>query len=78
MIEERKRDVRTLFSDPNQTRAREILTRYNVRYIYVGDMERAYYPEVGLRKFDEMVGRELEIVYDRDGVKIYRVLGDPA
>jgi YYY domain-containing protein len=76
MVEERMRDVRTLFADPSPQRALEILSRYHVRYVYVGELERAYYPEVGLRKFDEMVGRDLELVYDQDRVRIYRVLGE--
>jgi uncharacterized membrane protein len=76
MIEERLRDVRTLFTDANPQRALEILRRYNVRYVYVGELERVYYPEAGLRKFDEMVGRDLELVYDQDRVRIYRVPGE--
>ena len=46
-------------------------------YVYVGDLERAFYPEDGLRKFDLMVGSDLDVVYDQDGVKIYRVRGKP-
>jgi uncharacterized membrane protein len=75
MIEDRMRDLRALYSDVNRERTVELLNRYDVTYVYVGDLERAFYPEEGLRKFDDMVGRELDLVYDRDGVKIYRVRG---
>ncbi|HEY3107592.1 MAG TPA: DUF2298 domain-containing protein, partial [Chloroflexota bacterium] len=78
LIEDRLRDVRVLFADPSPQRALEVISRYDVRYIYVGELERAYYPEAGLRKFDQMVGRDLELVYDQEGVRIYRVLGGGA
>jgi YYY domain-containing protein len=75
MIEDRMRDLRALYSDVNRDRTLQLLSRYDVTYVYVGDLERAFYPEEGLRKFDEMVGRDLDLVYDQDGVKIYRVRG---
>jgi uncharacterized membrane protein len=78
MIDDRLRDVRVLFADPSPQRALEVIRRYDVGYIYVGDLERAYYPDAGLRKFDQMVGRDLELVYDQEGVRIYRVLGGGA
>ena len=72
-IEERMRDVRVFFGDPSQDRVRGLIAKYNVQYIYVGDVERAYYPVEGLRKFDDMVGTDVDLVYDKDMVKIYRV-----
>ncbi len=78
MIEERVRDVRALYSDEDLVRTRGLLQKYNVAYIYVGDLERAYYPPGGLAKFDRMAGTDLDVVYDADGVKIYRVRGSGA
>jgi len=78
MIEERVRDVRALYSDEDLARTRGLLRKYNVAYIYMGDLERAYYPPGGLAKFDRMAGADLDIVYDADGVKIYRVRGSGA
>ncbi|TAK24718.1 MAG: hypothetical protein EPO26_05765 [Chloroflexota bacterium] len=78
MIEERLRDLRALFTDENVERTRALLAKYDVTYVYVGDMERAYYPERGLRKFDTMTGSDLDVVYDDDGVRIYRVRGKEA
>ncbi|MCC6944973.1 MAG: hypothetical protein IT335_10385 [Thermomicrobiales bacterium] len=52
---------------------RPLLDRYGVTYIYVGPLERAYYPESALAKFDEAVANGLlELVYDQNGVKIFR------
>jgi uncharacterized membrane protein len=72
-IEERLRDVRTLYTDTSVPRTVELLGKYQVRYVYVGDLERAYYPGPGLAKFDQMVGQQLDLVYDSAGVRIYRV-----
>lgn len=74
MVEERMADLQTLYSTPRPEQAMPLIAKYHVGYVYVGELERAYYPEVGLRKFDEMVDRgELQLVYDQDSVRIYRV-----
>ena len=44
-------------------------------YVYVGQLERLYYPGVGLSKFDRMANGPLELVYFNPEVKIYRVTG---
>lgn len=73
-VEERMQDLTRLYSDPRPEQALPLLSKYNVGLVYVGQLERAMYPEAGLRKFDEMVVRgELELVYDAEGVRIYRV-----
>jgi uncharacterized membrane protein len=52
---------------------RPLLDKYNVRYIYVGELERAYYDDRALRKFDRAVAAgQLTLVYDHQGVRIYR------
>ncbi len=57
--------------DPNM--ASEFLQKYNARYIVVGQLERAYFPE-GLSKFEEYDGTLWkEIYHDKDTV-IYQVL----
>jgi uncharacterized membrane protein len=77
IVDDRVRDVRTLYTDVNRERTLQLLDRHEVAYVYVGDLERAFYPEAGLRKFDAMVGTDLDVVYDHDGVKIYKVRGNP-
>jgi YYY domain-containing protein len=53
-----------------------ILDKYHVKYIYVGDLERAYYDAAGLAKFDQAVADgQLKLVYDNSGVKIYEYGG---
>ena len=76
-VDDRVRDVRQLYSDVNRERTLQLLNRHDVTYVYVGDLERAFYPEPGLQKFDAMVGADLDVVYNQDGVKIYKVRGKP-
>jgi YYY domain-containing protein len=80
-VEWRRSDVNQCYNTPGLEQsaisyAQEILARYDVRYIYVGEYERAYYDPVGLAKFDQMAAQGLlRVVYDAQGVKIYEVVG---
>ena len=67
--------VARLFTSQNQAQALDILREHDVRYVYVGQLERLYYPEAGLAKFDQMTNGPLELVYTNPEVKIYRVNG---
>ncbi len=68
--------VRECYNTPDPDRALAILRQYGVRYVYVGPYERLYYDAAGLSKFDGMVVRGLlRVVYDREGVRIYEVVG---
>ncbi len=72
-VEQRIADVRAIYDTTDINQAIDLLRKYNVRYIIVGQMERAYYNPQGLVKFDQMVGGQLELVYENPGVKIYRM-----
>ncbi|TAK30297.1 MAG: phospholipid carrier-dependent glycosyltransferase, partial [Chloroflexota bacterium] len=72
-VDSRLVDVRTMFSSPSADQTRALLGKYSVRYIYVGELERLYYPAQGLSKFDAMVGTDLTLVYQNEKVKIYQV-----
>jgi uncharacterized membrane protein len=76
MVNWRREDVNECYSTADISRAEEILEQYGVRYIYVGEYERAYFDAHALVKFDRMVERGLlRLVYDARGVNIYEVLG---
>ena len=67
-------DVSRIYSTTDATEALGLLERYGVRYVYLGETERNYYPEEGLVKFAEMArAGTLRTVYQRDGVTIYEV-----
>ena len=74
LIERRKEDVQTMLGEVGRFKAiRPLLDKYNVHYIYVGELERAYYDDRALRKFDRAVAAgQLTLVYDHRGVRIYR------
>ena len=74
MVDWRIGDVNECYNTTSVLRASELLGRYDVRYVYVGEYERAYYGQAGLAKFDEMVDMGvLRVVYDAHGVRIYEV-----
>jgi uncharacterized membrane protein len=73
LVDARVRDVQTLYESTDLAAARPIFNRYHVRFIYVGGLERAYYPAAGLAKFDQAVGQDLTLVYQGAGVRIYQV-----
>ena len=73
---QRVRDVETFFTTTDPDTALRILARYNVDYVYVGGVERAFYPQ-GLSKFAVLRDRYLRSVYEQDGVTIYAVTDLP-
>ncbi|MBI2953790.1 MAG: glycosyltransferase family 39 protein [Chloroflexi bacterium] len=75
MVDKRAGDVATMYNTLSPEQAMGLLKEYGVSYIYVGELERRYYSAPGLQKFDAMVGRDLDVVYDADGVRIYRLKG---
>ena len=74
LVSRRIQDVNTLYNTPDMLEAQSILDKYDVSYLYVGDLERAYYRPEGIAKFEQMVmNGDLEIVYQDTAVTIYRV-----
>jgi len=74
-VDWRRQDVADCYDTLIMSHAWEILTRYGVRYVYVGAYERAYYSPGGLAKFDVMVDQGLlRVAYDVQGVRIYEVM----
>ncbi len=61
--------IETLFTTLDPATARGILADYNVKYIYIGPLEKTCYPTEGLAKFEAM----LPVIYRNDGVVIYEV-----
>jgi YYY domain-containing protein len=59
-LDERKRDVETMYRETNMERVQSLLAQYGVRYVFVGDLEREHYEPAGLDKFTahpELFGR---------------------
>ncbi len=66
IIDKRIQDVVDFYNTENIFEAVEFLKKYDVKYIIVSDLERAYYSEGGIAKFQQMV---------RDGLLV-NVFGD--
>ncbi len=72
-VVQRQKDVENIYNNPDAEAVLPLLAGYDVSYIYVGPFERAAYPSEGLAKFDAMLASHLDLVYDEDGVRIYRL-----
>lgn len=68
--------ARDLFSTSDIARAQQLLDELDVRYVYLGRLERTVYPSAGIAKFEQMaqqgllreVYRNAEVViYERGG-----------
>ncbi|MGD1995276.1 MAG: DUF2298 domain-containing protein [Anaerolineae bacterium] len=70
----REPEIGTLYTTTELTETLTLLDRYDIRYVYVGPLERSRYPAPGLAKFDQA----LEAVYSASGVTIYRYVPSPA
>ena len=74
LVSRRIQDVGTLYNSVDTFEAQDILDKYDVSYVYVGDLERAYYQPEGIAKFEQMaIDGRLEIAYQDSAVTIYRV-----
>ena len=62
-VTSRRIEVDRFFHSTLRRTAVELLDKYNVKYVYIGEMERAKYPEAGLKKFNRMSTDGLVQVY---------------
>ncbi|HEY8744373.1 MAG TPA: DUF2298 domain-containing protein, partial [Chloroflexota bacterium] len=81
IIPGRQDAITTIYTTPDPAVALQLLRQYHVGLIYLGPLERETYgaPQagaqagLGLAKFAAMAGMSLDVLYDRQGVTIYRV-----
>jgi len=64
-------DVQTLYDTTSLQTARQLLTEYDVTYVYVGNLERQKYPNLDEQKFSELG----HIVYQHGNTRIYELNG---
>ena len=73
-IGQRAADVRLAFETTDVDTAVEVMKRYGVGYVVVGELERLNYGDAGLAKFEGMVESGLlSKVYENPGTAIYYV-----
>ena len=74
MVRTRINAVSTLYLSQDVDLTKRILNKYDVSYIYFGELERIYYGESSVDKFDQMVAEGyLERVYSENNVSIFKV-----
>ncbi len=70
-VTERRQRVDNFFRTPSITQALEVMDEFDVRYVFIGELERITYGEDALAKFDRMAEFGLSPVYSADTVTIY-------
>jgi uncharacterized membrane protein len=73
LVNQRRDDVQFMLgADVSFEEIRPLLDKFDVRYIYVGALERVYYGDEALAKFDEAVrAGSLSVAYQNGSVTIY-------
>ncbi len=66
-------DVRRMYDTIDGDELIRLLRLYDVSYVYVGELEQAYYSPEGLAKFERLAGSLFDVVYRRGPVTIYQV-----
>jgi YYY domain-containing protein len=72
-ITDRVNQIGQFYLTSDAAEAKAFLDRYDVQYIIVGGLERAYYPGVGLDKLPALDGIQWDKVYDNTETQIYKV-----
>jgi len=71
----RSRDAESLFNGTNIPQAKKIIQELDIRFIYIGQLERNYYRDTGLAKFEQMAqDGYLRIAFQNEGTTIYEIV----
>ncbi len=74
-IDKRVADVKLFYETRSSQEALSVIKRYNVSYIYVGELEKAYYSFDGLEKFSRLINEGvIDIIYKNGNTIIYKVI----
>jgi len=77
LVQQRIVNVNAFYTMTDIPTAWNMIQYFDVSYIIVSDLEKAYYPAEGLVKFEAMVERGLlEVVYHQGNATIYKVNKD--
>lgn len=74
IVDTRVSDVKRLYNTTSLEEFIDLINRYNIQYIYVGELEKAYYDTNGFIKFDNLKGYLTQEVYRNPGVTIYKII----
>ncbi len=76
MVDDRQKDVNEFYTTTDVAKARQIIRKYGVEYVIVGDEEQFNYPKTGLTKFENGLSGALELVYQNPGMQVWHVIPD--
>jgi len=62
-------DVQTLYESTDFTQTKDLLRKYHVSYVFLGDLERQKYANINERKWNSLG----KLVYQKGATKIYKV-----
>jgi uncharacterized membrane protein len=65
-IEKREKDIDDLYLNKN---TKELLKKYDIKYVFVGELEKLKYPDNDFKHFDEFG----QIIYSNSAAKIYKI-----
>ena len=66
--------VELIYSTTDSDLAFDLIKKYDVEFVYVGQLERIYYNADGLKKFADTTKSWHQLVYSNAQVQIYKVL----
>jgi uncharacterized membrane protein len=72
----RREQIRAFYETEDASSAASFLQTYQVEYIILGQLERGYYPGVGLEKFDALDGDLWAAVFRDGDTVIYEVMDE--
>ena len=67
-------EITSFYRTSDREDVKLFLEKYNISYIILGQLEKAYYPGSGLKKFAEWNGILWDEVYHDEDTYIYRVI----
>lgn len=74
VVYDRQAEVQEVYNTTDAARAETLLSKYDVRYVVVGELERIVYTAQGLAKFEGMAARGvLREIYRNEGTTIYEI-----
>jgi uncharacterized membrane protein len=72
-------EAMTFFETTDLAKVRQLIKKFGVRYIYIGQLERLLFSPEALRKFDVLTeAGELRVAYRNPGVTVYEVATNAA
>ena len=74
LVTRRQEDVKLFYGTTNPTEAQDILKKYDVRYVVLGDEERLYFPGQGVENIESGLGGMLRRVFQSGATAIYEVV----